>query len=147
LSQPIRLQGQQYDEESGLHYNRHRYYDPLRGRYITQDPIGLEGGWNLYQYPLDPIIGIDPLGLKSCAAKIADAAESLNFNRRYSYESAYGFDAKTNKCNLFVSDVLETAGLNSPKRYVWGIERGPITAGEWADKNKDVPGFEIVSEP
>ena len=34
--------GQQADEETGLHYNRHRYYDPLQGRYITQNPIGLE---------------------------------------------------------------------------------------------------------
>ncbi|WP_198598481.1 RHS repeat domain-containing protein, partial [Escherichia sp. MOD1-EC6300] len=41
LQQPYRLPGQQYDEESGLYYNRHRYYDPLQGRYITQDPIGL----------------------------------------------------------------------------------------------------------
>ncbi|HAW3846549.1 type VI secretion system tip protein VgrG [Escherichia coli] len=63
LHQPYRLPGQQHDEESGLYYNRHRYYDPLQGRYITQDPIGLEGGWNLYNYPLNPIIRMDPLGL------------------------------------------------------------------------------------
>ncbi len=44
IEQHIRLPGQQYDEETGLYYNRHRYYDPLLGRYITQDPIGLEGG-------------------------------------------------------------------------------------------------------
>ncbi|MER2739127.1 RHS repeat-associated core domain-containing protein, partial [Escherichia coli] len=54
LQQLIRLPGQQYDEESGLYYNRHRYYDPLQGRYITQDPIGLKGGWNLYGYQLNP---------------------------------------------------------------------------------------------
>ncbi|EAN9129191.1 type IV secretion protein Rhs, partial [Salmonella enterica] len=65
LQQLIRLPGQQYDEESGLHYNRHRYYDPGQGRYITQDPTGLAGGWNLYKYPLNPVSGIDPLGLKS----------------------------------------------------------------------------------
>ncbi|EEZ8924592.1 RHS repeat-associated core domain-containing protein, partial [Escherichia coli] len=53
------------DEESGLYYNRHRYYDPLQGRYITQDPIGLKGGWNFYQYPLNPISNIDPLGLET----------------------------------------------------------------------------------
>ncbi len=44
LAQLIRLPGQQYDAETGLYYNRHRYYDPHRGRYITQDPIGLRGG-------------------------------------------------------------------------------------------------------
>ncbi|EKT7568165.1 RHS repeat protein [Salmonella enterica] len=44
LEQLIRLPGQQYDEESGLHYNRHRYYSPGQGRYITQDPIGQKGG-------------------------------------------------------------------------------------------------------
>ncbi|MBW9585331.1 DUF4329 domain-containing protein [Escherichia coli] len=58
-----RLPGQQHDEESGLYYNRHRYYDPLQGRYITQDPMGLKGGWNLYQYPLNPLQQIDPMGL------------------------------------------------------------------------------------
>ncbi|MCP8720400.1 polymorphic toxin type 34 domain-containing protein [Escherichia coli] len=64
LQQLIRLPGQQYDEESGLYYNRHRYYDPLQGRYITQDPIGLKGGWNFYQYPLNPVTNTDPLGLE-----------------------------------------------------------------------------------
>ncbi|MEB0949567.1 RHS repeat-associated core domain-containing protein [Citrobacter sedlakii] len=64
LEQLLRLPGQQYDEESGLHYNRHRYYNPGQGRYITQDPIGLRGGWNLYKYPLNPVQRIDPLGLE-----------------------------------------------------------------------------------
>uniref|UniRef100_UPI001866CF77 RHS repeat domain-containing protein n=1 Tax=Escherichia coli TaxID=562 RepID=UPI001866CF77 len=65
LQQLIRLPGQKYDEESGLYYNRHRYYDPLQGRYITQDPIGLKGGWNFYQYPLNPVQYIDSMGLAS----------------------------------------------------------------------------------
>lgn len=47
-----------------LYYNRNRYYDPLQGRYITQDPIGLRGEWNLYKYPLNPVRFIDSLGLK-----------------------------------------------------------------------------------
>ncbi|HAP2649436.1 TPA: RHS repeat protein [Escherichia coli] len=51
--------------QSGLYYNRHRYYDPLQGRYITQDPIGLKGGWNFYQYPLNPVQYIDSMGLAS----------------------------------------------------------------------------------
>ncbi|WP_250349445.1 RHS repeat domain-containing protein, partial [Escherichia coli] len=72
LQQLIRLPGQQYDEESGLYYNRHRYYDPLRGRYITQDPIGLKGGWNLYTYPLSPVNSMDPLGLYEFKSKNID---------------------------------------------------------------------------
>ncbi|ECC8924909.1 RHS repeat protein [Salmonella bongori] len=63
LKQLIRLPEQQYDEEMGLYYNRHRYCDPLQGRYITQDPIGLKGGWHLYPYPFNPIRFIDPPGL------------------------------------------------------------------------------------
>ncbi len=45
----IRFQGQYYDAETGLHYNRHRYYNPNTGQFINQDPIGLSGGTNNYQ--------------------------------------------------------------------------------------------------
>ncbi|MFQ3395682.1 RHS repeat-associated core domain-containing protein [Enterobacter mori] len=65
LAQLIRLPGQQYDADTGLYYNRHRYYDPVQGRYITQDPIGLKGGLNVYVYPLNPVVNIDPLGLNT----------------------------------------------------------------------------------
>ncbi len=60
----LRFPGQYYDEETGLHYNWHRYYDPETGRYLTPDPIGLDGGINLYVYVFhDPINTIDSLGL------------------------------------------------------------------------------------
>ncbi|EAV2691422.1 TPA: RHS repeat-associated core domain-containing protein, partial [Salmonella enterica subsp. houtenae serovar O:57:z4,z32:-] len=60
---------QQYDEESGLYYNRYRYYNPEQGRYITQDPIGLAGGLNTYAYVKNPLSYIDPLGLTGCSIK------------------------------------------------------------------------------
>ncbi|MFJ5539859.1 RHS repeat-associated core domain-containing protein, partial [Vreelandella titanicae] len=63
VTQPIRFQGQWHDEESGLYYNRYRYYDPQQGRYISQDPIGLRGGTNMYGYVTNPISMVDPLGL------------------------------------------------------------------------------------
>ncbi len=66
VRQPLRFQGQYEDEETGLYYNRYRYYDPDGARFLTQDPIGLAGGVNLYQYAPNPIKWIDPLGL-SCA--------------------------------------------------------------------------------
>jgi len=63
LEQNIQLPGQYLDRETGLYYNRYRYYDPTIGAYINQDPIGLAGGTNWYRYPLNPIQGIDPVGL------------------------------------------------------------------------------------
>ncbi|MDI4390805.1 RHS repeat protein, partial [Escherichia coli] len=83
LYQPYRLPGQQYDEESGLDYNRHRYYDPLQGRYITQDPIGLAGGWSLYAYPLNPVNGIDPLGLSPADVALIRRKDQLNHQRAW----------------------------------------------------------------
>ncbi len=62
VEQNLRFQGQYIDEETGLHYNTFRYYDPGVGRFITQDPIGLDGGGNLYLYATNPIDWIDPLG-------------------------------------------------------------------------------------
>lgn len=59
----IRFQGQYYDEETGLHYNRYRYYEPHSGRYISKDPIGLFGGLNNSAYVSDPNQWVDPLGL------------------------------------------------------------------------------------
>ena len=63
--QSIRFQGQWHDVETGLHYNRFRYYDPEVGRFIHQDPIGLLGGFNLYQYAPNPLGWIDPFGLRA----------------------------------------------------------------------------------
>jgi RHS repeat-associated protein len=63
FTQPIRFQGQYLDEESGLHYNRYRYYSPKQQRFINQDPIGLVGGINHYQYAPNPVNWVDPFGL------------------------------------------------------------------------------------
>ena len=62
VEQNLRFQGQYFDDETGLHYNTFRYYDPEVGRFITQDPIGLYGGLNVYHYAANPTAWIDPLG-------------------------------------------------------------------------------------
>ncbi|GLH39140.1 RHS repeat-associated core domain-containing protein [Pseudomonas moraviensis] len=65
IDNPLRFQGQYFDAETGLHYNRHRYYNPGTGRFLTPDPIKLAGGLNSYQYVPNPTGWVDPLGL-SC---------------------------------------------------------------------------------
>ncbi|WP_138762728.1 RNase A-like domain-containing protein [Pseudomonas lactis] len=65
IDNPLRFQGQYFDAESGLHYNRHRYYNPDIGRYLTPDPVKLASGINGYRYVPNPTGWVDPLGL-SC---------------------------------------------------------------------------------
>ena len=59
---PFRFPGQFEDPETGLHYNRYRYYDPDLGRYLSPDPIGIDGGFNLYAYGPNPVGWSDPMG-------------------------------------------------------------------------------------
>jgi len=79
----IRFQGQYFDAETGLHYNRNRYYHPVIGRFITVDPIGLLGGTNNYEYAPNPLTWIDPLGL-SC--KEGDTYETTPLLQKYKGE-------------------------------------------------------------
>ena len=64
--QNLRFQGQYLDRDTGLHYNTFRFYDPDIGRFISPDPIGLEGGINLGSYSPNPISWIDPWGWAKC---------------------------------------------------------------------------------
>ena len=79
--QPFRLQNQYFDEETGLHYNLMRYYEPEVGRFVNQDPIGLWGGENLYSFAPNANVWVDPLGLsvqsESAQRGIAKATEYL----------------------------------------------------------------------
>lgn len=61
---PIRLPGQYHDDETGLSYNRHRYYDPDTGAFISADPSGLNGGLDAFAFGPSPFTGSDPLGLQ-----------------------------------------------------------------------------------
>lgn len=71
---PIRFQGQYEDPETGLHYNRFRYYDPNTATYLTPDPLGLAGGLQPTAYVHNPNAWIDPLGLAGCSTGTSRSA-------------------------------------------------------------------------
>jgi len=81
----IRFQGQYYDEETGLHYNRYRYYEPYSARYMSKDPTGLNGGLNSSTYVSDPNIWIDALGLRGALVRNMPPTR-----QQQSYGSPYG---------------------------------------------------------
>jgi RHS repeat-associated protein len=65
-----RFVGQWYDEETGLYYNRHRYYDPETGCYLSPEPLGLEGSLKAYAYTDGYTVdAVDPTGLAVKPAK------------------------------------------------------------------------------
>ncbi|EEG9940340.1 type IV secretion protein Rhs [Salmonella enterica] len=111
--QPLRLPGQYFDDETGLHYNLFRYYAPECGRFVSQDPIGLRGGLNLYAYAPNPIRWIDPLGLA-----ILEHQSNFDAARRTGFENA-GMtnpeDVTFSKVDPKTGTVVEFKGPNGAK--------------------------------
>ena len=147
---PWRYPGQYEDPETGLYYNRFRYYDPEAGRYISQDPIGLLGGLNLYGYVPDPFAWIDPLGLNCGRQGERIARRHL---RGQGYEilggiqnrSGHGIDIVARDPNgmLRFFEVKTTTGHRTPplsKAQQKGVQDFVITRLDRAFKNQGVWG-------
>ena len=98
---PFLYQGQYLDRETGLAYNRFRYYSPETGAYISQDPIRLEAGLsNLYAYVHDVNAWVDPWGLELIPNKVAgNAREAL---------AKKWLQKNTLMLRYFLSDISET---------------------------------------
>lgn len=72
----LRFAGRELDTETGLYYNRARYYDPQAGRFISEDPIGLAGGLNRYTFAAnDPVNARDPSG-NACEYRVRERTEA-----------------------------------------------------------------------
>ena len=94
---PFRLRGQYYDEEIGLHYNFHRYYEPTSGSFINRDPLGMDAGRNLYSYGPNPITWEDAFGLSSeCQGDVFYRAMSDKEKKKVMEDCQ--LHAKSSKC-------------------------------------------------
>jgi len=77
LRNPFQYTGREYDSETNLYFYRARYYDPVAGRFVNEDPIRFKGGNNFYTYVLnDPVILRDPTGLCGCPERDSCYAEA-----------------------------------------------------------------------
>ncbi|MCP4359955.1 MAG: RHS repeat-associated core domain-containing protein, partial [Chloroflexi bacterium] len=93
--------GQYADEETGLYYNLHRYYDPTIGRYTQTDPAG--DGLNPYLYAAaNPVNAIDPNGL--CALRMGGGAQIA---------AGIGIFVKTGGLGSFAAWVMAANGLDN----------------------------------
>jgi len=78
VANPLRFPGQYFDQETGFHYNRFRYYCPGLGRYLSRDPLTFLAGLNFYKYAgNDPINSADPSGLWNWKAVVEAAAPAV----------------------------------------------------------------------
>ena len=84
----LRWPGHFYDPETGLHYNRYRYYSPRLGRYIQTDPLGVAGGLNTHAAPANPVATVDVLGLHADQPKAKPADGPANTKTKPDAESA-----------------------------------------------------------
>jgi RHS repeat-associated protein len=145
IRQPLRFQGQYFDEETGLHYNRYRYYDPGPGRFISQDPLGLPANSNLYRYADNPTGWIDPMGLAGSGGaymfelKTGEKYIGKGEEERFK-ASKKGRGGGTDDCNIAAAAHVDTGGDNELGKMVEykamilsgfkeGLGRGAVPAG------------------
>ena len=123
----FRYQGQYEDVETGLYYNRFRYYSPESGLYISQDPLGIQGGMpNMFAYVLDSNCRVDPFGLYD--------AFDFQFTQESIGDTFQQGEWKGRKVNEAIAEAVESGKL--PKGLNLEFERIMTGNGEvWATLN------------
>ena len=134
----LRLPGQYYDRETGLHYNYFRDYEPTTGRYIEADPIGLEGGMNLYGYAgANPLKFTDATGLDYWIEGTAKGEGGLGFHQSICVGQ---YDSPNRTCISFgVDDPNQCESMRRCKGKVYYDDSAPgsIVFGRYRKTNAD----------
>ncbi len=140
---PFLYQGQYYDFETNLAYNRFRYYSPETGAYISQDPIGLMGGFELYSYVQDPNTMFDLFGLVAAPSSLPNTAGIyiLSENKIGYVGSAGAGDQGMNKrisatSHSKAQELLKGENVSVKYREVIGLERVKEGGGRSAFANR-----------
>jgi RHS repeat-associated protein len=119
----LRFQNQWEDEESGLHYNLNRYYDPDSGQYLSPDPIGLEGGLRTHGYVHDPMQWVDPLGLAGCP-KVSAPKKPIIVGENMKRVKLYAEKTGGQAYNPWKNDPFnKNLGMKRNKRWIQDMKR------------------------
>ena len=123
VANPYRYTAREYDEETGLYYYRARYYDPNTGRFVSEDPIGFDGGENFYRYVDNSVsTAVDPTGLAKCKdiAGLAGADTDAGLLARLIYFESTGSDTFIRNYNASETTV--------PMDVAYDMERNAVAA-------------------
>jgi RHS repeat-associated protein len=126
VSNALRFASREWDADAGLYYNRARWYDPQLQRFISQDPIGIDGGMNLYTYANnDPVNGFDPTGLMR--------ASGCGVVGPFSWEMGPGHEVFGDPVNLCTNPianyiVMEARAAAARQCEWWRCPTSPIPA-------------------
>jgi RHS repeat-associated protein len=124
----LRFPGHYYDTETGLHYNRFRYYSPELGRYLQSDPVGIRGGPNLYAYTANPLKRVDVLGLCPDGGP-EDPPPTVKNPPATDKEETNEFEDEPTQPNIRVPRTPIPPGVPAD-----AIEEGDIVFGLWQDR-------------
>lgn len=117
LELSLRLAGQFWDPETGLCYNRFRYYCPELGRYMEEDPQGMGGGLNFYAYTDNPLVRFDPRGL-DCTVLEAHYAAVEDHRKKYEDRVNNPGDNTTRQIGADKGKVTEAKGELEAAKYI-----------------------------